>query len=429
MNHVPIIDRTVLTMLLLPALVGTGCADDPEKHLATFSLETSPSQIEVVVGEEEESPVQLTSKAGAAEGPSHAYLIGDLLFASSNPAVATLRGEKDGGGLIHEAGHFAGYYHPGFTCPEGHLCYEATTEDRGRLIVKCHQAGSATISISGTLHAYEVEKQGNAKHTVPAATAFEVTCVVKTGLGPACDDDRSEPVNVLGEGLLGEASWCDAIDLDVDDGLTVHSSDEVAPKAGAGNHTEFWGRLAKGVTLTQADLDAGAGELLACGEHEHGRTLCANPQISVLPGDWIVLAHAFHDRLPDSCNDHLVYGFAIEGDGNPANDYVADPAFPNDWYQATDHWYEAVCDPFAGWNMTARQVTNGTPEPLDDSAARIVITVNLSTLIMPASELSSPSGYRGTAMRHTGQWGFDGDWDGDVERPVTAPTLGVPINF
>ena len=52
---------------------------------------------------------------------------------------------------------------------------------------------------------------------------------------------------------------------------------------------------------------------------------------------------------------------------------------------------------------------------------------NVWVLVIPVSEFSTDMPpYRLTAFRHDGNFGFNGNWDGDVQPPVDQPLLTLP---
>lgn len=407
--------------VLLVAAAGAGCADDADRPLAEFTLGSKPSQVELVISKEAEKPVRLTSEI-QYDTMSWKYV--ELTFQSSNPSVATVAS------LTPDQGSFTGYpTAPDIlgrpTCPQGKACFYANVKDGGDLVVKCHKVGSATIQVDGkaTIRDGDGNKDVGvvSTHTAYATTSFGVTCIAETGMVPGCDSGLTVPVGYVGEMLTGDGSdLCGSVDTDVSSDPTVHSSDEVEPKPGAGDHTETHARVAAQLTISQEQLDGSAGELLACGEHERGATICADPLSSPPPGEWVIVGNVTNGELPPNDPTYqYTYGFVFDADGSPINNYQADPAYPNDWYQDTDTWYEATYNPSNGWSGSARVVSDSMPLTLSDSAARFVIVDNAVFLLVPADELgSSEPDYRITAFRHPGDWGFGGDWSGDVEPPV-----------
>jgi hypothetical protein len=344
-----------------------------------------------------------------------------LTFASSHPAIATVasltpypnaydRFPKGNAEL----------------CEDGAACYRPSELDEGQLFVKCHGVGAATIEISGELIVMERDKiagrLGGARQRVPAHTSFEVTCKAKTGAQPRCEDPKTEALAYLGGDLLDEESaLCANISTEVDSSPTVHSSNEVDPQPGAGDHTEVYGRLAAAITLADEDLTRAV--TFSCGEHTRGYTVCADPTASPVAGDYAVLSTVLHAPPPIDGNDYLTYGFVFDVDGYFGNNFVPSPSFPNDWYQMTDRWYELSYDPGVGLSANATQA-QPSAEDFPGSRARMILIDNVVTLLVPVAELDDAlPAFRLTAFRHTGEFGFDGNWSGDVEPPVSVGLL------
>ena len=130
------------------------------------------------------------------------------------------------------------------------------------------------------------------------------------------------------------------------------------------------------------------------------------------------------------------YSFVFDTDGNAVNDWVADPAFPNDFFQGTDRWYEVAYDPTTGWELIASQVTDGASRTVTrgiPTAANAMIIANTVTLVVPDSEIQDITkdftevGVRYTAFRHSGDFGLNPpyDYSADVEPKVGEPLVRI----
>jgi hypothetical protein len=173
------------------------------------------------------------------------------------------------------------------------------------------------------------------------------------------------------------------------------------------------------VSSFAVDLDAAA--LLPCGLSQWQTSFCA----SVDPpptGPWLVVQLDLAAAFPiDDGERSYQYAVVFDADGDPSNNYQADPNYPNDFFVGTDRWY--VLSRIAGqdWSLDVTDL-DGT---LTASDARVVVTGSEFALLIPASEFSAASpGYRVTAFRHTGDYGLaGGPWSADYHPRVGEPLL------
>jgi hypothetical protein len=170
-----------------------------------------------------------------------------------------------------------------------------------------------------------------------------------------------------------------------------------------------------------------------CGAGPNGFTVCPAPAndltepnnvgytflVSLVDAD-IPLAHP---------TNFYTYSFVFDTDGDTFNDWVPDPAFPGDFFQGTDRWYEVAYEPGEGWELTVSQVTDGAARTVTrglPTAANAMIVGNTVSLVVPDSEIDATAkglagiGVRYTAFRHTGDFGLNPpyDYSADVEPPV-----------
>ena len=131
--------------------------------------------------------------------------------------------------------------------------------------------------------------------------------------------------------------------------------------------------------------------------------------------------------MNDSANQYI-YSFVFDTDGNSSNNWVASPAFANDFFQGTDLLYECVYSSLDGWNVDVTDIRGGTQQSVS-SQARVVIQGNTLLLLAPLSEFDSnlPAG-RFTAFRHSGDWGQypPYDWSADFYPPLDEPLYSAP---
>lgn len=218
--------------------------------------------------------------------------------------------------------------------------------------------------------------------------------------------------------------YCAAF-IDAFDEVVKYSSDEQDPRKPSLTQTEVCVKVA---TYEPAAPGKPAAAPLAtdddypCGESDGRIVLCA--QATPFPaGDRLTLAAAMTGAIPlaDPMH-HYQYGFVFDSDDQPANNYQAPPAFPNDFFHATDRWYVAVYSPETGWAIEVSNASD-TITPIA-SDARIVIEGSTMMLIVPAAELGvAAPPYRVTAFAHLGDFGLDPPhvWSADVEPAVALP--------
>lgn len=219
-------------------------------------------------------------------------------------------------------------------------------------------------------------------------------------------------------------------------GEVENSSNNVPPKPPSKAWTEFCFKLgatfrpeATGASTVAATPNT-IEERFPCGDGDGHIVLCASS--SAPAGDFITLAMTMTGPIPlaDPMHYHQ-YGFVFDSDGDPNNNYRAPPAYPNDFFDATDRWYVASYSPQAGWKIEVSAASASSITPVS-SDARIVIHDQTLQLLVPASELAtSCPGYRFTAFTHLGDYGQQPpyDWSGDVEPPVGEPLEKTCIDF
>ncbi|MCB2224162.1 MAG: hypothetical protein KQH83_08305 [Actinobacteria bacterium] len=163
-----------------------------------------------------------------------------------------------------------------------------------------------------------------------------------------------------------------------------------------------------------------------CGAGERGTTVCG--ELPFPEGQVLVVAMALGGLVPAADPAaYFQYGFVFDTDGDPANDYQASAAFPNDTFDGTDLWYDVEYSPENGWMLGVIDPSAGFATV--PSAARVVIVDYGMLLVVPVSEIGDPSvaRYRVTAFRHLGDWGMSPPyaWNGDAVPPVGEPLLPI----
>lgn len=202
----------------------------------------------------------------------------------------------------------------------------------------------------------------------------------------------------------------------------VHSSASVPPKAVAGDHTTITGFFAGLLTLDPTTIAA-----LSCGAGPGaGRfTVCPPGSPALPPGAAFAIIFSLGGPVPFTDTGNLYqYGFVFDANGVTMDNYTPSAQYPNDFFGGTDFWLEADRTAAGVWSLNGTNATGGT-QTAATTSARIFIAGSAIGLVVPTSEMSvtNPS-FRGTAFRHTGDYGMNPpyDWDGSLY-PAVADGL------
>ena len=270
---------------------------------------------------------------------------------------------------------------------------------------------------------------------LPTGEAASAELMVIAPADPLCDPQQTpqannarQVVNVLVPGL-GSMGFCNAATMILFTGPTKHSSGGVAAQPRVMDHTSFniVGGL-PGTFISAADIAAFTMQY-PCGLHGQGRTLCQGSGTTLMQGEYVITFGVMNGDFPAADpTSFYEYGFVFDADGNPGNNFVADPNFPNDFFQATDRWYTFGRSPSQNWGLGARTAINNNIQPVT-TGARLVMIEQTAILIVPRSEFGVPDpAVRFTGFRHDGRFGFNGSpWSGDVQRPADLPLYDLPV--
>ena len=152
-------------------------------------------------------------------------------------------------------------------------------------------------------------------------------------------------------------------------------------------------------------------------------TFCA-PDAGLMPeGDVLIGLMVLDTDIPlDPGDDIYQYGFVLDSDNDPANNFQFVPPYTLDYFQGTDLWY--VVYYHDGWQLDATSAGVG-PVP---SNARAAIIKNILVYFIPEDEFSAeyPSYRFSTFGCVDGGWG-SGFCNGDVSGvDATHPPIQVP---
>jgi cysteine-rich repeat protein len=247
-----------------------------------------------------------------------------------------------------------------------------------------------------------------------------------TGCSPrtSCDAAvESLSTDILGDPTLG----CSSLRTDLDRECTEHTVPAIGCQEGQGDHTEF--RALGTVVAPLPEAGVSILDSLECGRSVGTRLLVCPPAspppggggggAGIPAGDYAALFAVLEGPVPPAGSTHCEYAFVFDSDGDPANNYVAAPMYPNDFFQGTDRWYVARHTPAGTWSLVATDTRDGSPGAFA-TGARIVVQDDTVMALIPLGELfvSGPP-TRVTAFCHDGGYGIDGGyWAGDLEPPV-----------
>jgi len=229
----------------------------------------------------------------------------------------------------------------------------------------------------------------------------------------------------------------------------IREGDPTAPGHSTGNawapsalaQVFIMGRFAVYLAATRTMPDAGDPELRAidldaddldmafpCGDNGDSLVLCVQ-DVPLPSGDYLVLGMVLEDDLVlDDTSHAYQYGFVFDADGDPSNNYMPSSSYPDDFFQETDRWYQALYEPATqSWFLEVVDWNGSVTVADSTSAARIVLAGNTMFAVVPADEIGGAADvncppYRMTAFAHTGDYGFNPPnyWAGDVEPLVTV---------
>jgi uncharacterized protein YjdB len=256
------------------------------------------------------------------------------------------------------------------------------------------------------------------------AGSAQLTVTAPPTTQPLCDPQRTDTnvLKIISSILRGDlTSFCTNATAALATGPVVHKGQQ---QARALDHTSL--RIAGGVpswSLNATALNA-LHAVYPCGPHASGFTACAQGMTGPLPaGDYVMVYTVLHAPLPVAADGFIYqYGFAFDGDGNPANNYT-DPNTPAEFFLNTDFWVLVDGEPGRAWQITALNARNNTLTQAQTNA-RAIIDGATMFLIVPRSSFA----INAPPLRFS-TFGIDamGNWKGDVQRPLGQPLYTLPI--
>jgi hypothetical protein len=244
---------------------------------------------------------------------------------------------------------------------------------------------------------------------------------------PPCDDDPFlEDMDDVSEALTGDRNeFCSHVDTDLSVAPTVAGNPDWGEWFGGGDHTEFHGVVAVVRTLDAAAVQSLIG-FYPCGPGVNARTICESSQDTLSPGEYVFVGQVLQgDVPPEDQSQYYQYGFVFDADGDTTNNFDAAPPFEGDFFQDTDRWYVVAYAPGSGWALSTLGVDGTSALPVA-SAARVVVSGNTMTLVVPKDELpADPLGYRVTVHCHQGDFGESLPATADTAAPIDRPLKTV----
>ena len=287
------------------------------------------------------------------------------------------------------------------------------------LEVRCVGVGSETLQLRAT-------EDTTGERRLLAEENVTVECV-------ACDDggrpdagvDGSIPSRRPAEGF-GGTLLMDRRDDHVDSsgpGSVGYTGAEVDVVA-MGSEVEMQ-------SLADADIDFN-NSTYECGESAGAMfTVCTPAPLDMPGGDLVTFVLDVGERVPSADPTwSYIYALVLDSNGDPADDYVPDPAFPFDYFRGTDRWYELRWDAAtAAWSLVVTQLDSAGARANVESTARVVVEGARVTFFVSRTELPAlVAGFRVSAFRHDGSFTVD-TRGGDTSLTPVLPLLPAGCGF
>lgn len=183
-------------------------------------------------------------------------------------------------------------------------------------------------------------------------------------------------------------------------------------------------------SMADADTDFNMSTF-ECGEQVGEQwTVCAATPVDMSAGELLTVVLDLEAPVPfDSADAHYVYAAVFDSDGDAANDFVPEAAFPRDFFRGTDRWYELIWDTSA-WTVRVTQLDSaGTRTEVPSSVRAVVEGQRIQFFIDRAELPAAIPGYRVSAFRHDGAFTVETS-GGDVSMGTpTLPLLPAGCGF
>ena len=187
-----------------------------------------------------------------------------------------------------------------------------------------------------------------------------------------------------------------------------HDSVSTRPAANAAAEIDQLRTLAMTGRFTGPEAERAFGpDGLRCGGSAP-TVVCAPAALDFPGGDVLVVAVEHQAAIPVGSDTwSYQYGLVFDSDGDPANDWPANPPFDWDFYQGTDRWYQATYDHTSGgWTILVTQLheSGQGADLVQPSATRAVLSGEWLVWFVPVAELPTyPSPFRTTSFIHDGK--------------------------
>ena len=215
-------------------------------------------------------------------------------------------------------------------------------------------------------------------------------------------------------------------------GVLTNNSNPLVPQRvpALAQDVRLFGAIIGALTILQlqalfGNVDGGAGPTFPPGQGAEGFTVAADPSASMTAGEYVTFYLSTKADIPLDGDELLTYSVVCDSDLDASNDWVPNPAFPDDFYKGTDRWYQLDYAPGSGWRFDCTQVGPGNTLTVVPSAARVIVRGDTVLFVVPRSEfaVSNPP-FRVTTFAHTGDFGQNPPytWSGDPT-PTVADGL------
>jgi hypothetical protein len=198
--------------------------------------------------------------------------------------------------------------------------------------------------------------------------------------------------------------------------------------------TDMIGSGSGTLRMDQQAVDSFFNEsLFPCGEMNEGWfTVCAYEAGPVPVGDVYMLYMVLDADIPlADPENYYIYSAVFDADGDPANNFQAQPPYNWDYFQGTDRWYQLAWAPdMSSWYLDVTDLPSQQWYTAP-SNARAVIFGNLIVFFIPADEFSVENPpFRMSTFIHDSTYlpeVSSGDVIGDDPTQPLSDFVGEPI--
>ena len=288
------------------------------------------------------------------------------------------------------------------------------------LSITCVRAGTHMVSVEG----YEETAEGR---RVFGTRTLTIRCEL-------CDDGGMRDGGAAdggGGGIRPAEGFGGTLLMDRRDDHVDSSGPGSVGYTGAEVDVVAMGSEVEMQSLADADIDFN-NSTYECGESAGAMfTVCTPAPLDMPGGDLVTFVLDVGERVPSADPTwSYIYALVLDSNGDPADDYVPDPAFPFDYFRGTDRWYELRWDAAtAAWSLVVTQLDSASARANVESTARVVVEGARVTFFVSRTELPAlVAGFRVSAFRHDGSFTVD-TRGGDTSLTPVLPLLPAGCGF